>query len=85
MDSDCELIHSRTIYQTGTLEEAEPSAKPKKAASAKGKAGGAAKGPARKGKTGRRAVDKDSWPRILVTTVVLLSAAVGAVVMLRSF
>ncbi len=87
MDGDCELIHSRTIYQTGTLEEAEPAAKPKKAAPAKAVAKAAAKEPPpRKGQQqARRAQDKDSWPRILVTTVALLSVAVVALVLLRSF
>ncbi len=86
MDGDCELIHSRTIYQTGTLEEAEPTGKVKKAAPSKAAAvGGANEAPDRKGQQPRRVQDKDSWPRILVTTAVLLSVAVGALVLLRSF
>ena len=86
MDGDCELIHSRTIYQTGTLEQAEPAPKAKKATPAKVAVAAGAREPlARKSQQSRRVQDTDSWPRILVTTVVLLSVAVAALILLRSF
>ena len=86
MDGDCELIHSRTIYQTGTVEEAEPSPKVQKPAPAKSKPAAPAKeAPVRRtAKPAKKASDKDSWTRILVTAVVLLSVAVGALVVLRT-
>lgn len=85
MDGDCEMVHSRTIYQTGTLEEVE---------SSKGKKGILGKGTvAETPETGvqipplnkRRATDKDSLPRLLVTAAVLVAAGIGALFALRSF
>ena len=81
MDGDCELVHSRTIYQTGTLEEVE---------SSKGKKGSRAPETPETGvqipqPNKRRATDKDSLPRLLVTAAVLLAAGVGALFALRSF
>ena len=81
MDGDCELVHSRTIYQTGTLEEVEAS---------KGKKGNRA---AETPETAvqipppnkRRATDKDSLPRLVVTAAALIAVGVGALFALRSF
>lgn len=86
MDGNCELIHSRTIYQTGTVEQpAAPSAKAKSAPRPKAAAQQQDEPVARTVKSTRKVQDKDSWPRILATTAVLLVCAVGALVLLRSF
>ncbi len=81
MDGDCELVHSRTIYQTGTLDDGDGSSKVKKLKNAKGSEETPMDIPQPKG---RRATDKDSLPRILVTAAVLLAAGIGALFALRS-
>ena len=79
MDGDCELVHSRTIYQTGTPDDGEP--KLKKLKNARGGEETPVDVPQPKG---RRATDKDSLPRILITAAVLLAVGVGALFALRS-
>ena len=81
MDGDCELVHSRTIYQTGTLDDGDGSSKVKRLKNAKGSEEAPVDIPQPKG---RRATDKDSLPRILITAAVLLAAGIGALFALRS-
>ncbi len=86
MDGECELVHSRTIYQSGTLEEGDSSSKVKKLKSAKGQAANDEETPVNVPQPkARRASDKDSMPRLVVTAVLLLAVGVGALFALRSF
>ena len=81
MDGDCELVHSRTIYQSGTAEDGDGSSKVKKLKNAKG----GEETPVDIAQLkARRATDKDSLPRILLTAAVLLAAGIGALFALRS-
>ena len=85
MDGDCELVHSRTIYQTGTLDDGDGSSKVKKPKGTKAHAASGEETPVQiPQQAGRRATDKDSLPRILVTAALLLAAGVGALFALRS-
>lgn len=80
MDGDCELVHSRTIYQTGTLEEVA-SAKAQK----RGRAAETPETPIQiPPVNGRRVTDKDSLPRLVVTAAVLIAVGIGALFALRS-
>ncbi len=84
MDGDCELVHSRTIYQSGALEEGD-SSKVKKLKSAKSPAANDVETPVNVPQPkSRRASDKDSLPRILITAALLLAAGIGALIALRS-
>ena len=85
MDGDCELVHSRTIYQTGTLDDGDGSSKVKKLKGTKGHGVGGEETPVDISQPrARRASDKDSLPRILITAAVLLAAGIGALFALRS-
>ena len=85
MDGDCELVHSRTIYQTGTLDDGDGSSKAKRLKGGKGHVASGEETPLEVPQPkGRRASDKDSLPRILITAAVLLAAGIGALFALRS-
>ena len=85
MDGECELVHSRTIYQSGAAEDGDGSSKGKKLKGGKGAAADVDEVPVQIPKPkGRRATDKDSLPRILLTAAVLLAVGIGALFALRS-